>query len=109
MLGLDTMGKALLLAVLLILVLHVSALIVWPVAAVIRRVRSSADRVSRSVGHPWMTAAAVIAVGIAVSWSVGAAQHVLFGFMALVPQPRPLWLVGMWWSRSPTHGTSCNG
>ena len=98
MLGLVTMGRVLLLAVLLIVVLHVSALIVWPVAAVIRRVRSSADSVSRSVGHPWMTAAAVIALGIAFSWSVGAAQHMLFGFMALVPQPRPLWLVGMWWS-----------
>ena len=98
MLGFETMGSVLLLAVLLVVVLHVSALIVWPVAAVIRRVRSSADSVSHSVGHPWMTAAAVIALGTAFSWSVGAAQHMLFGFMALVPQPRPSWLVRMWWS-----------
>ena len=94
MLGLDTMGKALLLAVLLILVLHVSALIVWPVAAVIRRVRSSADRVSRSASPSpgrWGRRSTCCSGSWRSCRSRGRSGWSGCG------------------TRSPTYGTSCNG
>ena len=73
------------LGVLLIVVLQVSALILWPVAAMIRRVGFGAEPAARRIGHPWLTAAAVIAVSAAFSWSVGAAVEVLYAFWALAP------------------------
>ena len=80
---------ALVLGVLLILVLHLSALIVWPVAAIVRRAGSRADAVASTTGHPRVTAAAVIALSVAFWWSVGAAAEVL---TALLTFRLPHWL-----------------
>ena len=80
------------LGVLLILALHVSALILWPVAAVIRRVGSGAKAGARQVGHPRLTAASVIVVSMGFSVSVGAATEFLHAFWELASQPVP-WLV----------------
>ncbi len=85
-------GDLLALGVLLILALHVSALILWPVAAVIRRFGTGAEAGSRQVGHPRLTAASVIVVSMGFSVSVGAATEFLHAFWELAPQPVP-WLV----------------
>ena len=71
------------LAVLLIVVLHVSTLILWPVAALIRRVGSGTEPAARRVSHPLLTAAAVIAVSLGFSVSVGAAIDILFAVSEL--------------------------
>ena len=90
----DTVSRtALVLGVLLILVLHLSALIVWPAAAVIRRVGSGARIAARPAGHPRMTAAAVIVVSLSFAWSVQTAGEMLHGFWALVPLRLPMLVV----------------
>ena len=81
------------LGVLLILALHVSALILWPVAAVIRRVGSGAKAGARQVGHPRLTAAAVIVVSLGFSLSVGATTQLLYAFWELAPSQSVPWLV----------------
>ena len=81
------------LGVLLIVVLQVSALILWSVAALIRRVGLGAEPAPRRIGHPWLTAAAVIAISAAFSWSVGAAVEVLYAFWALAPSRWMPWPV----------------
>ena len=68
---------------------RVSALIVWPVAAIVRRAGSRADAVASTTGHPRVTAAAVIALSVAFWWSVGAAAEVL---TALLTFRLPHWL-----------------
>ena len=80
------LGDLLALGGLLILALHVSATILWPVAAMIRRVGSGVDVAARRVGHPQMTAAAVIVVSLGFSLSVGATTNqLLFAFWELAP------------------------
>ena len=79
------------LAVLLILVLHVSALL-WPVAAV-SYTGSHAEPATRQVNHPRLTAAAVIAVSVGFSVSVGAAIDILLALSALGLSPRLPWSV----------------
>ena len=81
------------LGVLLILALHVSALILWPVAAVIRRVGSGAEAMARRIGHPRLTAAAVIVVSLGFSLSVGATTQLLYAFWELAPSQSVPWLV----------------
>ncbi len=81
------------LAVLLILVLHVSALILWPVGAVIRRVGSAAEVATRRVSHPRLTAGAVIAISLGFSLSVGAAIDILFAVSELGLAPWLPWSV----------------
>ena len=85
-------GDLLALGVLLILALHVSALILWPVAAVIRRVGSGSEAGARQVGHSRLTAAAIIVISMGFSVSVGAATEFLHAFWELASQPVP-WLV----------------
>ena len=85
-------GKLLALGVLLILALHVSALILWPVAAVIRGFGSGAEVGAQQVGHPRLTAAAIIVVSMGFSVSVGATTEFLHAFWELAPLPVP-WLV----------------
>lgn len=85
-------GNLLALGVLLVLAFHVSALILWPVAAVIRRFGTGAETGSRQVGHPRLTAASVIVVSMGFSVSVGAATEFLHAFWELAPLPVP-WLV----------------
>ena len=93
------------LGVLLIVALQVSALILWPVAAIVRRVGSGAELAARGAGHPRLTAAAVIAVSAGFSWSVGAAVEVLYAFWALAPsQPVP-WPVLSFFSAERTWMT----
>ena len=60
------------LGVLLIQVLQLSALILWPLAAVIRRVGTGAGPAARASGHPRLTAAVVIVVSAGFSLSAGA-------------------------------------
>ena len=79
--------------VLLIVLLHVSALILWPVAAVIRRVGAGAEPAARGAGHPRLTSAAVIAVSAGFSWSVGTAAVVLYALWALAPSQSVPWAV----------------
>ena len=85
-------GDLLALGVLLILALHVSALILWPVAAAVRRFGSGAEVGARQVGHPRLTAAAIIVVSMGFSVSVGATTEFLHAFWELAPLPVP-WLV----------------
>ena len=68
---------ALVLGVLLILVLHLSALIVWPVAAVVRRA-GSRSRVATPRGFPRLTAGAVITLSVGFWWWVRASLDVIF-------------------------------
>ena len=80
------LGDLLALGGLLMLVLLVTAPILWPVAAVIRRAGSVADVAGRRGGHPRMTAAAVILVSLGFSLSVGATTNqLLFAFWELAP------------------------
>ena len=85
-------GDLLALGVLLILALHVSALILWPVAAVVRRFGAGAEVGARQVGHPRLTAAAIIVVSMGFSVSVGTAIEFLHAFWELAALPVP-WLV----------------
>lgn len=80
------------LGVLLILGFQVSALILWPGAAVIRRFRPGTAMAARRIGRPRLTAAAVIVVGMGFSLSVGATTEFLHAFWELTSQPVP-WLV----------------
>ena len=68
---------ALVLGVLLILALHLSALIVWPVAAVVRRA-GSRSRVATPRGFPRLTAGAVITLSVGFWWWVRASLDVIF-------------------------------
>ena len=79
--------------VLLIVVLQVSALILWPVAALIRGLGFGAEPAAWRTGHPWLTAAAVIAVSAAFSWSVGATVEIMYAFWALAPSSWLPWPV----------------
>ena len=87
------LNELLSLAVLLILMLHVSALILWPVAAVIGRRGSGAEPAVRQVKHPRLTAAAVIAVSLGFAVSVGAAIEILFALSELGLPPWLPWPV----------------
>ena len=80
------------LGILLIPAFHISALILWPGAAVIRRFRSGAAVAVRRIGHPRLTAAGVIVVSMGFSLSVGATTEFLHAFWELTSQPVP-WLV----------------
>ena len=71
---------ALVLGVLLILVLHLSALIVWPVAAVVRRA-GSRPRAAAPKGFPRLTAGAVIALSVGFWWWVRASLDLIFALL----------------------------
>ena len=81
------------LGVLLIQVLQLSALILWPLAAVIRRVGTGAGPAARASGHPRLTAAAVIVVSAGFSFAAGAGWDVLLAFSTLVPSQGLPWPV----------------
>ena len=81
------------LGVLLILALHVSALILWPVAAVISLFGTGTEVAAQRIGHPRLTAAAVIVVGVGFSLSVGATTEFLYAFWELAPSQSVPWLV----------------
>ena len=74
---------ALVLGVLLILVLHLSALIVWPVAAVIRRAGSRSDVAAPRVGYPRLTAGAVITLSVGFWWWVRASHDIILALLTL--------------------------
>ena len=80
-----TLMALLALPVLLIPVVHASALILWPVASVIRRFGSGWQRAARQVGHPRLTAA-VIAISLGFSLSVGAGIDII-GAMWILEVP----------------------
>ena len=67
------------LGVLLILALHLSALIVWPVAAVVRR--GSRSRAAAPRGFPRLTAGAVIALSVGFWWWVRASIDVVIALL----------------------------
>ena len=71
---------ALVLGVLLILAFHLSALIVWPVAAVVRRA-GSRSRAAAPKGFPRLTAGAVIALSVGFWWWVRASLDVIFALL----------------------------
>ena len=79
----------LVLGVLFILVLHLSALIVWPTGAVIRRIASGADVPAPRVGYPRVTAAAIIALSAGFWWSMRAAEEFL---LLLLTHRLPHWM-----------------
>ena len=79
----------LVLGVLFILVLHLSALIVWPTGAVIRRVASGADVPAPRLGYPRVTAAAIIALSAGFWWSMRAAEEFL---LLLLTHRLPHWM-----------------
>ena len=78
-----------LLGVLFILVLHLSAFIVWPAGAVIHRIASRSDMRAPRLGYPRVIAAAIIALSAGFWWSVRAAEDVLIAFLSL---RLPYWL-----------------
>ena len=72
----------LVLGVLLILMLHLSALIVWPVAAMVRRAGSrSAAAAPR--GFPRLTAGAVITLSVGFWWWVRASHDIMLALLTL--------------------------
>lgn len=81
------------LGVLLIQVLQLSALILWPLAAVIRQVGTGAGPAARASGHPRLTAAAVIVVSAGFSFAAGAGWDVLLSFSTLAPSQELPWPV----------------
>ena len=80
--------RALVLGVLSILVLHLSALIVWPVAGIVRRPGSRSGVAAPRFGYPRVIAAAIIVLSAGFWWSVRASQEVLVSFLYL---PLPDW------------------
>ena len=81
------------LGVLLIQVLQLSALILWPLAAVIRRVATGAGPAARASGHPRLSASAVIVVSAGFSLSTGAGMDILLAFSTLAPSQGLPWPV----------------
>ena len=75
--------RALVLGVLSILVLHLSALIAWPVAAIVRGAGARSGGAAPRFGYPRVIAAAIIVLGAGFWWSVRAAQEVLIAFLHL--------------------------
>ncbi len=71
----------LVLGVSFILVLHLSALIIWPAGAVIRRIAFGRDLSARWVRYPRITVAAILALSVGVWWSVRAAEEFLVVFL----------------------------
>ena len=73
--------------------LHLSALIVWSLGAVLGRAGSRTELAAPRVGRPRAAAAAVIAISIGFSWSVGAAEDELFRLAMVYWLPwLPQWL-----------------
>ena len=77
------------LGILFVMVLHLSALVVWPVSAMVRRFRSGPATSVPRPGYARMVAAAVIALSVGFWWSVRAAQEVL---IMLLTMGLPAWL-----------------
>ena len=73
--------RALVLGVLSILVLHLSAPIVWPVAAIVRRPGSRSGVAAPRSGYPRVIAAAIIVLSAGFWWSVRASWEVLISFL----------------------------
>ncbi len=75
------------------LALHLSALIVWSLGAVLGRAGSRTELAAPRVGRPRAAAAAVIAISVGFSWSVGAAEAELFRLAMIYWIPSlPHWL-----------------
>ena len=88
---------ALVLGVLLILILHLSALIVWPVAAIIRRAGPRSDVAAPRVGYPRLTAGAVITLSVGFRWWVRASHDIILALLTLrLPPIGPDGLAGSW-------------
>ncbi len=77
------------LGILFVMVLQLSALVVWPVSAMVRRFRPGPATSVPRPGYARMVAAAVIALSVGFWWSVRAAQEVLF---MLLTMGLPAWL-----------------
>ena len=74
------------------LALHLSALIVWSLGTVLGRIGPRTHVAAPPVGRPRTTAAAVIAISVGFSWSVGAAEDELFRLAMLYWFSLPRWL-----------------
>ena len=75
---------ALVMGVLFILLLHLSAFIVWTAGAAMRRVAATGtDGPTPRVGYPRVIAAAIIALSVGFWWSARAAIEALYAFMSL--------------------------
>lgn len=64
-----------------ILMLHLSALIIWPAGSLIRRIAFGREVSARWVRYPRITVAAIIALSVGVWWSVRAAEEFLLVFL----------------------------